>query len=306
MSIDLQREQVIGVLCALGVVVLWSGFLILSRHAAARSLTPYDLTALRFGVSGVIMLPYLIRSGFKGLKAAHAIAITLTAGPGFSLCAYLGFSLAPVSHGAVLIPGVMPLFTAVLAVLIVKEPLGQGRMLSLALILSGIGFMAKDSLAYDSAGRGWGDLLFLCGSFSWAVYAVLARLWDIGPLQATASVSVLSMAGYLPIYIGFLPSKLAIAPIGEVIVQGIYQGLLSVIVAMLLFTRAVGAVGPSVTTMITAAVPGTAALAAIPVLGEPLNLLTGLGLILVTLGMMGAVFSVHPSKVESKKRMEKA
>jgi threonine/homoserine efflux transporter RhtA len=45
--------------------------------------------------------------------------------------------------------------------------------------------------------------------------------------------------------------------------------------------------------MMTAAVPGTAALVAVPLLHEPLSTIAGLGLIFVTFGMIGAVFSLR-------------
>jgi drug/metabolite transporter (DMT)-like permease len=294
-----RREKIIGVVCGLIVVVIWSGFLVLSRHGATGILTPYDLTALRFGVAGLIMLPVLLRNGFGGLKPGQVVVITVTAGPCFALFAYGGFSLAPTAHGAVLIPGVLPLFTAVLAMLVIKETFGPSRKFSLALTLCGIGLMAKESLTFSSSAQGWGDVLFLGASMSWAIFSVFVRAWRIAPLQATAIVTVLSMVGYLPIYVLFLPANLLIAPVGEVFLQGIFQGFLSLIVAMLAFTRTVAALGPAVTTMITAAVPGAAALAAIPLLHEPVSATAGVGIIFVTLGMVGAVVSIRNSHTKT-------
>lgn len=290
-----QREKFIGVACALSVVVLWSGFLILSRYGAARTLTAYDLAGLRFGVSGIIMLPFLIRNGFGGLKPAQIATISLTAGPFFALCAYAGLSLAPAAHGAVLLPGTLPLFTTLLAVLFFRETLGANRIFSLVMILGGIGLMAKDSLAFSAPGQGWGDLFFICGSISWAIFTVLARAWQITPLKATAVIAVMSMVVYIPIYILFLPSTLLTAPLNEVLLQGIYQGFFVVIVALLAYTRAISALGPIVTTMITAATPGIAASAAVPLLGEPISSAVGIGIILVTAGMVGAVIGLHRS-----------
>ena len=289
-----QREKFIGVACALSVVVLWSGFLILSRYGAARTLTAYDLAGLRFGVSGIIMLPFLIRNGFGGLKPAQIATISLTAGPCFALCAYAGFSLAPAAHGAVLLPGTLPLFTTLLAVLLFRETLGANRIFSLVMILGGIGLMAKDSLDFSAPGQGWGDLLFICGSISWSIFTVSARAWQITPLNATAVIAVMSMV-YIPIYILFLPSTLLTAPLNEVLLQGIYQGFFAVILGLFAYTRAISALGPIVTTMITAAVPGTAALAAVPLLGEPISSAVGIGILLITAGMVGAVIGLHRS-----------
>ena len=288
-----RRETIIGIACALAVVVLWSGFLVLSRYGAAGTLTPFDLAGLRFGVSGMIMLPLLIRNGFGGLRPGQVVAITLSAGPGFALLAYAGFSLAPTAHGGVLITGMGPLFTTLFAVLMIKERLSPTRIISLLVILCGMGLMARESLGFTTSKQIWGDMLFLGASISWSAYTVFARAWRVTPIQATTIVATLSMFVYLPVFLLFLPSNLFIAPPGDVFLQGIFQGFLSVIVALLAFTRAVAALGPVVTAMMTSVVPGTAALAAIPLLHEPLSAMAGVGIIFVTLGMIGGVLSMR-------------
>jgi len=293
MTVSSRREKIIGMGCALVVVVLWSGFLVVSRHGAAGVLTPFDLAALRFGVSGIIMLPVLLRYGFGELKPIQVVAVTLTAGPAFALLAYGGFSMAPTAHGGVLITGMLPLFTSLFAVLMIKENLGSSRIISLVLILCGMGLMARESLAFTASEKIWGDMLFLGASISWSAYTVFVRAWRVTPFRATAIVAVLSMIGYIPVYTLFLPSKLMIAPLTEILLQGLFQGFLSIIVSVLAYTRAIAALGPVVTTMMTAAVPGTAALAAVPLLGEHLSTLAGVGIAFVTSGMVGAVLSIR-------------
>lgn len=104
----------------------------------------------------------------------------------------------------------------------------------------------------------------------------------------------MSMA-YIPIYILFLPSTLLTAPLNEVILQAVYHGFFTVIVGLFAYTRAISAIGPIATTMITAAVPGAAALAAVPLLGEPISSGVGIGIVLITAGMVSAVIGLHKS-----------
>ena len=80
------------------------------------------------------------------------------------------------------------------------------------------------------------------------------------------------------------------APLAEIAMQAAYQGVLVVFVAMLLYTFAVRRLGAQTVTLLMAIVPGVSALAAVPVLGEPLSLLTLAGLGAVT---MGAVFGAR-------------
>jgi drug/metabolite transporter (DMT)-like permease len=59
-----------------------------------------------------------------------------------------------------------------------------------------------------------------------------------------------------------------------------------VVIAGILFTRAVGALGAGTTTMITAGIPATAPLAAVPLLGEPRSALALAGVMTVSAGMV--------------------
>ena len=228
----------------------------------------------------------------------QACAITLTAGFGFPLFAYGGFSYAPAAHGAVLLPGVLPLFTTVLAIMILKERFTLIRGLSLALIAAGIGFMTMDTLS-STGGVSPGDFHFLSGSISWAVFTVLARHWGIAPLTATSIVSVATMVIYTPVYLAFLPSNLIEASWGEIAFQGLYQGLFAVIIAMIAFTIAVRSLGAATTTMITSIVPGTASVAAIFILDEPVSLIAAVGIACVTVGMAVTVAGLRRAEPPS-------
>ena len=52
--------QTQGLLAAMVVVICWSGFNIVSRFGAKGIFTPFDIAALRFGVSGLLSLPFFI------------------------------------------------------------------------------------------------------------------------------------------------------------------------------------------------------------------------------------------------------
>ena len=86
-----------------------------------------------------------------------------------------------------------------------------------------------------------------------------------------------------------MPSTLNQAPAAEIAMQAIYQGVLVVFVAMMLYTFAVRRLGAQTVALLMAIVPGLAAMAAVPVLGEPLSMLTLAGLGAVTTGaLLGA------------------
>lgn len=302
-------------LCALVVLLIWVSFILVARGSARASLTPFDIAWLRFAFSGLVVLPLAWRyrhalvqglAGAAGAGAAggdaaaqrrvalsRALALGLTGGVAYSLLAYSGFFLAPVSHAAVLLPGSLPLWSALGALLLLGERLTLPRVAGLALILAGGAAVAGGSLLEALAGGAtWrGDALFMAASMTWALYGVLCRRWRVGALQATAAVALVAFVLAVPAYpvavlVGALASRIAQASLVEIAFQAVYQGGLSMLVAGVAFTQVVAHYGPVRTTMFTAIVPPLAALAAVPVLGEPLAATALLGLACVTLGLL--------------------
>jgi drug/metabolite transporter (DMT)-like permease len=283
-SVDLAAGLAAGAL----VVAIWTAFLLVSRAGVLGPLAPTDIAGLRMSVASVAVLPIVLRHGLAGLRLHQAALLVATAGLGFPLLAYAGFAHAPASHAAVMMSGTLPLWTALLARLVLREPLTGRRLLSLALILAGVAALAA-GLGTAPEGAWRGDLLFASASFSWAIFTVAARAWRVAPLRAAGVVGIGAGLCYLPIWILLLPKGLADASWFELVAQGIYHGLLAFLVAFVAFTRCVAILGPGPTTMLTALVPGLGAVLAVPVLGEPLTLAAVSGLLLVTAGMLTTV-----------------
>jgi drug/metabolite transporter (DMT)-like permease len=99
------------------------------------------------------------------------------------------------------------------------------------------------------------------------------------------------------------PSAFDQAPVSEILTQALYQGVLVVFVAMLLYTFAVRRLGTQTVALLMAFVPVFSALAAVPLLDEPLSATTLAGLAAVTAGAVlgarqgGALPSAHACKV---------
>ena len=282
-----RRERLVGYGCAILVVLVWASFSLASRYSARAGLgvrlTPWDLGALRFSVAfaaaGIMWL-----SGFgRGLPWRRSLVLAVLAGAGFALPSYFGFSLAPAAHGALISSGTLPMMVAIITWAAFGERWGLARFISLALLLLGFILFGTEAYGHQAAPPGaWrGDLLFLCASTSWAVYTVLARRWAPTPAQSIVAVGLWCGALFLPVWWLALPSRLAAAPMLEVALQAAFQGGVAVLVALWLYTRALGSLGPARLTTITAMVPGTAALLAVPLLGEPLGLLSLAGIALV-------------------------
>ena len=288
-----------GLLCAFGVLFVWAGFLLFSRLSAAQALTAWDVGALRYAGSFLAILPVVAWRGLPALPLRRALALTATAGFGFPLCAYAGFGLAPAAHGAVLLPGLLPFLAAATWWMAFGEPFGRARLLSLALVASGMALIASETFRAD-AGAWRGDLLFVAGCVSWTAYMVLLRRWGVGALDATCAIALLAAPLYLPLWWLFLPSTIGEAAPGAVVFQLAYQGGFAMVLAGLMFTQAVVKLGGPMTSTITAAVPALVVLGAWPLLGETLALggLTGIGL--VTLGMAAGALTLPRPALTSR------
>lgn len=314
-----RRALWIGGVCALAVLAIWTSFILVARSSARHTLTPFDIAFLRFVFSGAIALPIALwrwpalRAGLGGAQAwRRGGVLALAAGVGYCAFAYTGFFYAPAAHAAVLLPGSLPLWTAVFAVLLLGDRLTAPRAAGLALIVAGDLLVGGSSLlrAFDG-GEVWkGDLLFLGGSACWALYGVLCRRWRVGAVDATLAIAVGCLVSYVPLFAlgvaaGWVPTQLGAAPWREIAFQAVFQGGFSMLIAGLAFTQVVTTFGPVRTTMMTALVPGLAALAAVPLLGEPLGAAALGGLLCVTCGLLlglrhaGAV-PVRPGPVQER------
>ncbi|WP_235035568.1 DMT family transporter [Roseomonas sp. 18066] len=278
------RERAIGLACAFAVVIVWSGFSLSARLGGRQALTGWDMGALRYAGSFVMGLLLVAGFGWPRLSLARSAGLVAGAAFVFPLAAYFGFRYAPTAHGGVLLTGLLPFAAALLGWLWLGERWTRMRVISLAVVAGGILLLTLDT--FGSHPGAWrGDLLFILGCLGWAVFTVLVRRWQVPALTATTVLALYPPILYLPVWYFFLPSSLGEASSGAVIYQLIYQGMVAVVVAGFLFTRAVNALGSATTTTITALTPALAALVAWPLLGETLGPLGLAGVAIVSAGM---------------------
>ncbi len=279
-----------GWLAVAATICIWTGFILVSRAGGKGVLTGWDVAALRFGVGALIAVCFLPRVSLPPLKVIALFSVF--GGIGYAVAVYSAFRMAPAAHASVLMPGALPFSTAVIAWLWLRQAPSRPQRIALGLVFAGIVLTAADTLSHGAQITGMqlvGDVLFLCGSSAWATFTLLLRRYPMQPLAATVATTLGSAAVYLPIWWLFLPSTLEQAPVAEIAMQAVYQGVLVVFVAMLLYTMAVRHLGPQTVALLMAVVPGLSALAAVPVLGEPLSLLALAGLGAVTAGaVLGA------------------
>lgn len=290
-----------GYLYAAITLLIWSGFVVVSRLGSTGTLTPYDIDALRIGTSALVLapwwLPRLLKSGLRQLRWYQSLTLAMLAGITYPLASYTGFQISPASHGAVLISGMLPFFTSIFAGLLLGERPNRIRLLSLALILTGVMILLFTSIATLPAGQSTlkGDLFLLAASCLWSLFTVLLKLWQVKAFDVTLGVSAVSSLIYLPVFALFLPSNLSIASWQEIALQSFYQGFVVVCVAMWTYAKAVELLGSMRVVIMMSGVPVVGALLAVPILGEALTPGSALGAAIVFLGaLLGAM--ARPAK----------
>jgi drug/metabolite transporter (DMT)-like permease len=283
---EASRERTIGIICGFLVVIFFSSFILVSRLGFTSSLTVPDIAAFRFGVSGLILLPFFLKYRLCGLRPSQAVLLAFMGGMGFALFAYAGFLLAPAAHGAVLLHGTVPLFTFLITMLVTRMKASRTKTFGVLMITLGVVMMALDSLLGATLRQLLGDACLLMASICWAGYGIYARRLSLPPIRTASIVAVFSMTCFLPIYF-FMPGKaIFTVSFDEVLLQVVFQGFLIGVVSLFNYTRAVAALGASETALFTAAVPCVTTLGAIPLLGEIPSVAGVVGVVVVTAGMV--------------------
>ena len=317
--------RTVGLVAAVVTVIVWTTFIVVGRATAdpARggTLAPFDIVFCRIVGASLILLPWgwwLVQRdraqgrGQSSLLGLSPLSLRVTATLGlfggllYAMLVYNGFVFAPAAHASVLMPGSLPLWTALLAALLLHDRITWLRALGLGLIVLGDLWVGGPSLLHAlDGGEVWkGDLLFMASAFVWATYSVLARRQRLDAVRATVAITAFAFVVYVPSYIALLLSgvyrgHLFGAPLRELLFHTLFQGWGSVVISGIAFTKMVEHFGPVRSTMITSLVPGLSALAAVLLLGEPLGWNLGAGLACVTLGILFGVRAAAPVKAKA-------
>jgi drug/metabolite transporter (DMT)-like permease len=267
-SLDLAR-YLRGAACGLAAVSIWSGWIVVARLGLRGSLTPWDIAALRFGVAGLAMLPLVVARGLAIDRLGWGgLAAIVLGGAAPVFFANWGLTFAPAAHAGALFPGVMPLLVALLAAAVLGEEFSFAKKLGFALIVPGVLAITLASGGELGSAQNLGHMLFLCAGLAWAFYTVALRGARLDGLHAAAISAVGSALLYLPIYLALPATGIAQAPWLDIALQAFVQGILTAIISLMLYGKAVSILGASSGAAFAALCPAMTALMAIPVLGE--------------------------------------
>ena len=280
----MQQSQRQGYLAALAAVIIWSGFILVSRIGGISQLLSYDVIAIRYITCALVVLPFWwFKYRFK-LFQPKLITLSLIGGFAYSLFVFKGFELTPASQAAVILPGLMPVLIIVLSVFINKQSHALTKWLGTAVITFGVAILFWQE--FSTHGQfSLGHLTMAAAALCWALFSVLLNRWQVSPWQATVSLSVITCLLYLPIYLFWLPKNISLILWQDILLQGVYQGILAAVIQVMLYTKAVQLIGAAGMGSMMAIVPVLAGVSALYVFDETLKPALVIAMILVSFGV---------------------
>jgi drug/metabolite transporter (DMT)-like permease len=289
------RTLVRGVATGLAAATIGALYVVFARWGIQRGASAMDLTALRFGVSGLILLPVLVAAlrrepGLLRDRWRVWLAVSALAGAPFGLLMFGALQFAPASHAAVFPFAAMSLIGMALGALVLGDRLTPRRAGGIAVVLGGLVLVSGVSADSFTAAALLGDAMFLAAGASWAGFGILLRRHRLDPLLATAVIAFSALVTFVPVWLWSTGGARLLALAPEVIaVEVLVQGVIAGAGTLYAYARMVTLLGPARAAVFPALAPGLAALMAWPVLGLVPGPAELAGLLAVVTGLLWAV-----------------
>ncbi len=255
---------------------IWGASFLFMRIAAP-AFGPVALVAVRMAIGGLVLLPLLaLRGGLPALRthgARIALIGVLNSTLPFLLITYAMLTLTA-AFGAVL-NATVPMWTALVAALWLREQSRPSQWLGLAVGAVGVRVLVGDRIEFDPAGAGWQETVAigaaLLGMLFYGISGNVARRRLAGvPTLATAAGSQLVAAVLLaPWAAATWPAQ---PPSPGAWLAAIVLGAVCTGLAYVLYFRLIVRIGPMRTSNVTYLIPLFATLYGTVLLAEPVTL----------------------------------
>lgn len=211
---------------------------------------------VRVFIGALVLLPILWFSGHWNVLRKNAAPILLLGFMNSALPFVLfAYAVLSISTGlSAILNATVPLFTALVSWMWLKERPGNSRVLGLVMGFVGVLLLASDTASFKPGGTGWAVLACLLACASYAVSAAFTRkyLTGIHPLATAAGSQLGAMLVLTLPTIWFWPARnpglvpwLALAAVGVICTAGAY----------ILFFRLIEKIGPVRAVTVTFLVP---------------------------------------------------
>jgi len=274
----------------LSAIGLWALNLTVSRYILTHGFQPLAYSTVRYGLAGAVFVVIALVAE-RSLRIARRDLAFVFAAAFVLWLNQIGFVYALSSTSAsviALILGATPIFAALIGLAFGTETLPGRFWLGAALSFAGVALVALGSggaFSGDASGIAWG----LLTAATWAVYSILITplMRVYSPSRISAVVLPLSWVGIA--IVGLPQTRSQDWQLGwEVWVLLVFATLGPLVVTNVLWFRSLDRIGASRATLATNLQPFAAALVAVVLLGEHIDVVQILGGVLIGVGILAA------------------
>jgi drug/metabolite transporter (DMT)-like permease len=214
------------------------------------------------------------------------LALGATAVAGYNALFLYGLELAPASDGAIIVPGLAPVFSMLIAWPVLGERIGGRRMAGLLLAFVGVAAVIQPSGGVDRD-RALGALLFVAGAACWGIYSVLGKSATarFGAVTATLYATATGAIMLLPFSIAESGWSKLSGGDAAALVSILYLAVFGTVLAFVFFYEGVSRIGASRATAFALLVPIFGVLGSVLVLGESIGAGTLVGGVVILVGL---------------------
>lgn len=296
MKKDLQSTLLWG-LAALAIAnLLGSGLSPLFIKLGIREIPPLVFTALRFILAAIIFLPFYLRQISKKLSLKDFLLLSLQS---IFFAGNVGFFSIGIQFTSAIMSQTLytflPIFVGVLSYFTLKERFSKAKIIGSAVALLGVSFLIQQSILKAdilSLGTLLGNVIVLCAVMSYSGYITLSQ--KLTKIYSPVTTSFFNFAITAILLTAIIPFELTINPIilNKITIIGIVS-LLGVSIFGSAISFFLVQVGIKKTSAFTASLfqytgPLSAAITAIPILGEKPTFSMVAGGILIIIGVFYA------------------
>lgn len=293
------------------VAVIW-GFGWPAGRVVANDVLPFTASWIRYIIATLCFLVYLKFSkqwmfpNKSEWKALFLIGF-------FSTCVYQAFFMFGMQYTAAGDASLMitfnPIFTAILAVIFLKESMHWNLVTGLLMGITGVGilFYYSPNVDIDFIDRAIGDLLIAGAALAWACNTILMKKAmtetkensskPLNPLELTVWSSVAGLILLTPIMAAETMTQGFILPSANGWIGLVFLAIFSTVVAYVWFADGIIKIGASMSALYVYLVPPFGILGGYLLLDEKLGLSLAFAFVLIT----GGVF-VAQSKTKNDKQ----
>ncbi len=289
-----RAAQVTGVACGLAAAVIWGGSSVVSRYLITSNFDAVELTFLRYAACFPAALAiYLVwyPRHVNRLDWRKFAVLVLLAGPPFHFLVIAGYAYVPAGLGAVLLAGLLAVFTSGLGLVVRRQAMSVGQVAALGLVLAGLGCLAAQLSEVDRDRQvvGYvGALIFFVAALAWALLNHLVTRWRVEPMGLTIHLALVSPL-FVPFYALAPGGTSASASPSAFALQLVYHGLFVALAATFLFFAAVRRLGAEPAAVLLALAPALSVVFGATFLDEPVTAFSAVGVILVLVGFIATL-----------------